>query len=110
MDFKSNGVTAAASQNVIFSQTATKPSPDPVLLNNTFRGWYKDGAVIPNKYNFATPVNESFTLKAEWITDDDLFLILKKILLKELSDSICVADIYDGRAVTIVDLLELKNK
>ncbi|MCH5156718.1 MAG: InlB B-repeat-containing protein [Clostridiales bacterium] len=44
-------------------ELATQPR-NPTYEGHTFQGWFRDGATV--KYDFSTPVTESFTLTAHW--------------------------------------------
>ena len=61
--FDSQGGSAVLPQGVDAGNTVSRPA-DPRRDGHAFLGWFRDGATDP--YDFATPVNESFTLYAHW--------------------------------------------
>ena len=64
--FESNGGSAIANQTIAKGNTVEKPA-DPVRLLADFSGWYTNEA-LTQAYDFATLVEEDFTLYAKWAT------------------------------------------
>lgn len=71
--FDSDGGSSVDPQLVAQTQTATKPT-DPTKevegIRYQFLGWYLNADL----YDFATPVTESITLKAKWVSYVDVFV------------------------------------
>ena len=68
--FETNGGNEIAKAEVKKGELLTKPA-DPTKAGFVFDGWYTDKA-LTTKYDFATPVNKSFTLYAKWVKEDVL--------------------------------------
>ncbi|MCQ2802675.1 MAG: InlB B-repeat-containing protein [Bacilli bacterium] len=71
--FDTDGGSSVDPQLVAQTQTATKPT-DPTKevegIRYQFLGWYLNADL----YDFATPVTESITLKAKWVSYIDVFV------------------------------------
>ena len=63
--FDSGQGTGVAAQQVAFDGKVAKPA-DPTLSGHVFAGWYTDQACT-HAYDFASPVQTSFTLYAKWM-------------------------------------------
>ena len=62
--FETNGGSTVDDAEVEEGNTVSKPS-NPTKNKYRFSGWYTD-TELDNKYDFDTPVTESFTLYAKW--------------------------------------------
>lgn len=73
--FNANGgfLSGAETQRVICGEKLTKPI-DPNRENYIFSGWYTDKE-CENRYDFDSPVENSFTLYAKWIGGDGVIII-----------------------------------
>ena len=71
--FDSNGGSAVDSQTIAEGQKVLKPD-DPVKEGYEFSGWYTDNT-MEYAYNFDLPVNNDFTVYAEWIKlgDEEIY-------------------------------------
>lgn len=71
--FDSNGGSAIDNQTIAEGQKVLKPA-DPVKEGYEFSGWYTDNT-MEHAYNFDLPVNNDFTVYAEWIKlgDEEIY-------------------------------------
>jgi len=64
-----DGLTGDQTQSVLHGAQAPAPAI-PSRTGYAFSGWYTDDNTFNNKWNFDTPVIDSFTLYAGWIEKD----------------------------------------
>ena len=62
--FNSNDGSPVEAQVIAKGETADEPEP-PILVDNTFAGWYSDEE-FQEAFNFETPITANITLYAKW--------------------------------------------
>ena len=67
VSFEEKGGSDVTDQTLITGGKVSEPTA-PTKAGHTFEGWYTEEA-LTNKYDFNTPVTESFTLYANWTAD-----------------------------------------
>lgn len=103
--FDTQGGTPVSPLQVMEGYTATKPENDPTKVGYIFRGWYTqaEGGEV---FNFATPINESVTIYAQW----DSALVnytVKHFVENILDDEYTLHQSFDKQALTASTVTEL---